>query len=77
MQICFSKKVVREALKELRKYEILNYEELADFFESHFPFKANKQCVGKFAKKAGYKRVSQMVNRTVYVYYVREDRDEQ
>lgn len=49
----------------------MTIEELREYYTANFPYIANDQRIGRFAKKEGYVPVRQMVNRQWVRYYIR------
>lgn len=58
--------------ESLKQY--MTYEEMADIFVANYPyFIPNYANVGRFAKKLGYIRVKQMINKQIIRKYVKQN----
>ena len=50
----------------------MTFVELSEFFVKHYDIVPNKRVIGEYAKQAGYKRHTQMINRKFHNFYINE-----
>ena len=54
----------------------VSVQEMKDYYAEHYPYEANGQRVGRFAKKNGFRLAKQMVNRKLEYFYIKNDIEE-
>lgn len=57
---------------EIVNKQRVSVQEMKNYYAKHFPYEANNQRVGRFAKSIGFKLAKQMKQGKVEYFYVKE-----